>query len=74
MDKNIAFCPDCGGEIRFKRIPFVGQDITCRQCNTALVVVSKSPIELDWAAYEEDWEEEEVEDGLSNQNSRYHQK
>ncbi len=73
MDKNIAFCPDCGGEIRFKRIPFVGQDITCRHCNTALVVVSKTPIELDWADYEEDWEEEEV-DSYSNQNSSYHQK
>ena len=76
MEKNISYCPDCGGEIRFKRTPFMGQKMTCRQCNTALVVVGRSPIELDWVDFDEidfeeydDWEEVSHP---SNQNSRFH--
>lgn len=61
MEKNIAWCPNCGGEIRFKKVPFLGQNITCRQCNTDLEVIEKSPIELDWAEYEDDFDDYEEE-------------
>ena len=70
MEKNIAWCPNCGGEIRFKKVPFVGQEVTCRQCNTNLVVVDKSPVELDWADYEDD-EFPDYDEEHEEQNSRY---
>ncbi len=68
MEKNIAWCPNCGGEIRFKKVPFLGQEIVCRQCNTNLVVVEKSPIELDWADYDDDYADYDEE--FEEQNSR----
>jgi len=55
--KNIGECPDCGGDVRFKKTPYIGQIITCRQCNTMLEVISRFPVELDWA--DEQWEEDE---------------
>ena len=70
MEKNIAWCPNCGGEIRFKKVPFIGQEMTCRQCNTNLVVVDKSPVELDWADYEDD-EFPDYDEEHEEQNSRY---
>ena len=62
MSKNISFCPDCGGEVRFKRAPYLGQSLICRQCSVELVVVEKSPIRLDWADSDDDYEYAEWED------------
>jgi len=53
--KNIGECPDCGSEVRFKKMPYMGQMITCRSCNTLLEVVNRFPLELDWA--EDEWDE-----------------
>lgn len=55
--KNIGLCPDCGGEVRFKKTPYIGQVSTCRHCDTLVEVVSRFPIELDWA--DSQWEEDE---------------
>lgn len=63
--KNIGTCPDCGAEVRFKKTPFVGQTTTCRQCDTLLEVISRFPVELDWAeaAWEDDDDFEAYEPG-----------
>lgn len=71
MEKNIAWCPNCGGEIRFKKVPFLGQDVTCRHCNIKLVVVEKTPVELDWAEYDDD-EYTEYEDEFDEEDSHSH--
>lgn len=55
--KNIGSCPDCGAEVRFKKTPYMGQTVTCRQCDTLLEVVSRFPVALDWA--EVAWEDDE---------------
>lgn len=52
--KNIGICPDCGSEVRFKKMPYLGQVVTCRRCDSSLEVVNRSPIELDIAAAEWD--------------------
>lgn len=57
QSKNIGLCPECGEEVRFKKLPYVGQLMTCRRCSAQLEVVRKSPIALRLA--EEVWEEEE---------------
>jgi lysine biosynthesis protein LysW len=54
--KNIAECPDCGNEVRFKKNPFLGQVTTCRSCDALLEVVNRFPIELDWV--DPDWDDE----------------
>jgi len=54
--KNIGLCPECGAEIRFKKMPYIGQIISCRRCDTQLEVIQKSPVELQWA--EDAWDEE----------------
>ncbi|MEZ4591544.1 MAG: hypothetical protein R3D55_10450 [Chloroflexota bacterium] len=57
QSKNIGLCPDCGKEVRFKKLPYVGQQVTCRRCSAQLEVARKSPVVLRLA--EEVWEEEE---------------
>ena len=68
--KNIGECPDCGGEVRFKKTPYVGQEITCRNCNTYLEVVNRFPLQLDWAEMAWDEEEDEVESSHSNRRRK----
>jgi lysine biosynthesis protein LysW len=67
--RALAVCPDCSAEIRFRKTPHLGQIVICSSCNTSLEVVSRNPLELDWAfadALEEDgtgdYEYEEVYD------------
>jgi len=57
--KEIAYCPDCDANLRLKNVR-LGQQITCRECDTLLEVVEVNPVELDWA-FDEPIEEEEHE-------------
>lgn len=57
QSKNIGLCPDCGEDVRFKKLPYVGQRVTCRRCAVQLEVMRKSPIELRLAVAA--WEDEE---------------
>ena len=57
QSKNIGLCPDCGEEVRFKKMPFSGQLIMCRRCSVQLEVVRKSPVVLRLAV--DAWEDEE---------------
>ncbi len=72
QSKNIGLCPDCGEEVRFKKLPFVGQLMTCRRCSAQLEVMRKSPIELRLAtdAWEDEVELEEFDLSRSNQRSK----
>ena len=58
QSKNIGLCPDCGEEVRFKKMPYVGQVVTCRRCSAQLEVIRKSPIDLR-LAQDDEWESEE---------------
>ena len=58
QSKNIGLCPDCGEEVRFKKMPFVGQLITCKRCSSQLEVMRKSPVDLRLAV-DDEWEDEE---------------
>ena len=67
--KALAACLDCGAEIRFRRAPHLGQIVTCTQCDTTLEVVSRTPLELDWAfaepledEFDGEYEYEDIED------------
>ena len=66
--KNIAFCPDCGAEVRLKKPPYIGQLITCRHCDSVLEVVNRFPLELDWA--EAAWDDDKSSDFDSGRNGR----
>lgn len=72
QSKNIGLCPDCGEEVRFKKLPFVGQLITCRWCSAQLTVVRKSPVVLRLAedVWDDEDEYEEVESPRQNQRNK----
>lgn len=57
-----AVCPDCGEDIELKGKVTLGRKVTCPNCDAELEVVETSPIELDWAEDEYDYEDEEDED------------
>ncbi len=61
--KNIGICPECGAEVRLKKTPYVGQAITCRHCDSVLEVISRFPLELDWAeaSWDDDFNDTEVD-------------
>lgn len=54
-----ALCPDCGQKIVIGPKPKKGQWVSCPHCNADLELISISPLELDWAQYDED---EDLED------------
>ena len=61
----VAECPECETRIRFPKAPQIGAILTCQECDETLQVVSLSPLELDWAYDDnefEEWEEEEWDD------------
>lgn len=62
-----ALCPDCGQKIVIGPKPKKGQWVSCPHCNADLELISISPLELDWAQYDEEdveddfWDDEEDE-------------
>lgn len=61
-----ANCPDCNQKINLGQKPKKGQLLTCPFCNTDLEILSLSPLELDYALYDdyddEDWDDDEFDD------------
>lgn len=60
---TMAFCPECGGSVRFGTWPQEGQRLSCGECGARLEVISSQPLELDWVYDEpsynpEDWQTE----------------
>ena len=52
--KIVEECLECGGEIRLRRAPYIGQEVICRRCDVAMEVISISPLELDVIFDEDD--------------------
>jgi hypothetical protein len=50
---DTGYCPGCDGVVKFASPPREGATTVCPQCKDELVVVSTSPIELDWV-YDDD--------------------
>lgn len=59
---SVALCPDCEEGIRFGSRARLGQRVSCPHCGADLEVVELSPLELDWAYEDTDWEDEDDED------------
>jgi len=61
---EIAYCPDCDGEIRLNPHPRLGQRLSCPHCDTDLEVINTDPVELDWAYdwSDDEWGDDEEED------------
>ena len=55
----IASCPGCGQDVDLGPKSKVGQRVDCPNCGLELEVVSLSPLELDFAPFEEFGGEEE---------------
>ena len=51
-------CPECGNSIEVSKKVKLGATIECPECGTVLEVISLSPLELDYALGDEEWEEE----------------
>ena len=47
-----ATCPECDDWINFPSRTKVGQRFLCESCQSELVVIRTSPLELDWAFLE----------------------
>jgi lysine biosynthesis protein LysW len=58
--KNIAICPECGAEVRFRKSPYLHQSKLCVECGVELEVVNKNPLEVD-VIYEDDDDEFELD-------------
>lgn len=61
LSPKIAVCPACGADIKFRNAPYVGQVKICPECDTELEVISKAPLELDYASFDDD-EDDEYDD------------
>jgi len=59
---SVALCPDCEEGIDFGSRVRIGQRVTCPHCGADLEVIELTPLELDWAYEDVDWEDEEDED------------
>jgi lysine biosynthesis protein LysW len=47
-----GYCPACDARIRFSAKPFIGQRLTCPECEHLVEVIRLEPLKLDWV-----WEE-----------------
>jgi DNA-directed RNA polymerase subunit RPC12/RpoP len=44
-----AICPACGSALFFRKRPGRGKQVNCPHCDSLLVVLHQSPLELEWA-------------------------
>jgi lysine biosynthesis protein LysW len=61
-----AICPSCGEDIRLPHSSNVriGQRLLCPHCDAGLEVIELDPVELDWADWDEEWDEDSGEEDL----------
>lgn len=63
-----TFCPACGSDMQFRKLPRRGNTVTCRQCQSLLEVTRLAPLTLEWA-FEEPFDDDDYGDvGRSNRN------
>jgi hypothetical protein len=46
---HMGACPECDADVMFSESPTLNQRIKCGKCNSDLVIIGLTPIELDWA-------------------------
>ena len=58
-----TFCPNCDAEFNIGN-PKLGAFVTCRECDTALEIISVNPLEVDFPldSYDDDWDDEDEEE------------
>jgi lysine biosynthesis protein LysW len=59
---EMVWCPGCGNSIEVSKKAKLGAVIECQECGAMLEVISLTPIELDYALGDEEWEEEGEEE------------
>jgi hypothetical protein len=52
-----TFCPACGSDLHFRRLPTRGSNVTCRECQSLLQVTRLAPLTLAWA-FEDPFDDE----------------
>jgi lysine biosynthesis protein LysW len=57
-----GFCPECDAEVGLGNAPKLGQRVTCHSCGAFLEIIEMSPIELDWANEDDDFEDMDDDD------------
>jgi lysine biosynthesis protein LysW len=56
---TVGFCPECESSIPLGEDPFVGKQVTCAKCGSFLEIVDLSPVQLDWAYFDDDTDEDD---------------
>ena len=59
MDPEVAECPACGNEVKFRVKPRMGQAVVCPNCESELEVVWLDPVEIDWPFDDDEDEDDE---------------
>jgi hypothetical protein len=55
-----TYCPACGIDIHFRKLPKRGHHVTCFECKSLLEVIRLAPLTLEWA-FEEPFEDDYVD-------------
>jgi hypothetical protein len=58
----VTFCPACGSDMHFRRLPTRGSTVTCRQCQSLLEVARLAPLTLEWA-FEDPFDDDDYSNG-----------
>ncbi len=59
----MATCPECDAEVEVDQDDVdLGDEVSCNECGQTLVISNTDPLELDFAADDEDDEDEEEDE------------
>lgn len=72
--KGLSKCPSCGEKFYIGDRAWIGQFITCQNCEDELEIIRLDPVILDWAYLQHEGNhffEEELEMGYNSRFTRY---
>ena len=64
-----TYCPACGSDMHFKKLPRRGTTVTCRECQSLLEVTRLAPLTLQWA-FEEPLGDDDYDDAYRGRGNR----
>lgn len=65
-----TYCPACGSDMHFRKLPRRGNTVTCGQCQSLLEVKRLAPLTLEWA-FEEPFDDDDFSaDYKGNRNQQ----